>query len=121
MDNGSASLGGEMVEKPCLQANTKRTAIYSCHPYSAWERGTNDQINGHIRRFIPKGSDISKYTNQQLKAIETWQNTYPRRIINSISARVTVETLALAGKTKPSEELNHFVESESRRAKILFI
>jgi IS30 family transposase len=97
VDNGSEFLGWEMLEKSCLKANTKRTAIYYCHPYSAWERGTNEQINGHIRRFIPKGSDISKYTNQQLKAIETWLNTYPRRILNGISAWEAVESLARAG------------------------
>ena len=80
-----------------MKANTKRTAIYTAIRIALWERGTNEQINGHIRRFILKGSDISKYTNQQLKAIETWLNTYPRRILNGISAWEAVESLARAG------------------------
>ena len=97
VDNGSEFLGWEMLEKSCLKANTKRPDIYYCHPYSARERCTIEQINGHIRRFIPKGSDISKYTNQELKDIETWLNTYPRRIINGFSAWEAVESLARAG------------------------
>ena len=99
VDNGSEFHGWEMLEKSCLKANTKRTAIYYCHPYSAWERGTNEQLNVHIRRFIPIGSDISNYTYQQLKAIETWRNTYPLRILNGISAWDAVESLARAGYT----------------------
>ena len=59
VDNGSEFLGWEMFEKSCLKANTKRTAIYYCHPYSAWEWCTIEQLNVHIRRFIPKVSDIS--------------------------------------------------------------
>ena len=120
-DNGSELLGWEMLEKSSLKAKTKRTAIYYCHQYSAWERGTNEQINGHIRRFIPKGSAISKYTNQQLKAIETWLHTSPRRILNGISAWEAVESLARAGYTKPSAEHKPYVESERSRAKIRFI
>jgi len=58
--------------------------------------GTNEQINGHIRRFIPKGSDISKYTNQQLKAIETWLTPISQDSKRHICMEA-VESLARAG------------------------
>jgi len=45
--------------------------IYFCHPYSSWEKGTVENINSHIRKDIPKGSDISKYSKKFLAAIET--------------------------------------------------
>lgn len=44
--------------------------IYFCHPYSSWEKGTVENINGHIRRDIPKGSDISKYSKKFISSIE---------------------------------------------------
>lgn len=44
--------------------------IYYCHPYASYEQGTNEIINGYIRRFISKESLISDYSLQQIKAIE---------------------------------------------------
>jgi len=44
--------------------------IYFCHPYSSWEKGTVENINGHIRKDIPKGSDISKYSKKFISSIE---------------------------------------------------
>ena len=44
--------------------------IYFCHPYHSWEKGTVENINGHIRKYIPKGSDISKYSEYFIKRHE---------------------------------------------------
>ncbi len=96
VDNGSEFLDWAMLEKSCLVQEVKRTAIYYCHPYSSWERGSNEQRNGHIRRFIPKGSDISKYTNKRIKEIENWLNSYPRRVLKGLSAIEALEKLELA-------------------------
>lgn len=95
VDNGSEFLGWEALEASCLNKGLKRTQIYYCHPYSSWERGSNEQRNGQIRRFIPKGSDISKYSNKRIKEIEDWLNNYPRRVLNGMSARDLIKSLSL--------------------------
>ena len=79
-DNGSEFLDCESLERSCLQNGGKRTTWYYAHPYSAWERGSNENANKLIRRFIPKGADIGKYTNADIKRIEHWINNYPRRM-----------------------------------------
>ena len=53
--------------------------IYYAHPYCAWERGSNENQNKLIRRFVPKGTDISKLTAKDVKRIQHWINQYPRR------------------------------------------
>ena len=58
-----------------------RTFIYYAHPYSSWERGRNENTNRMIRRFIPKGSDITKCTRVAIQEIENWINRYPRKIL----------------------------------------
>lgn len=79
-DNGSEFLDYEALE--CSVAGGKRTDIYYAHPYAGWERGSNENVNRMIRRFIPKGSDISRFTRKQIQKIEEWINNYPRRILN---------------------------------------
>lgn len=51
------------------------------HPYSAYERGTNENINKMIRRFLPKGTDFRKVTAAYIQRVETWINNYPREIL----------------------------------------
>ena len=60
----------------------KRTTCYYAHPYSSWERGSNENANRLIRRFIAKGKSIDKYTDVEIKRIEDWINNYPRKIFN---------------------------------------
>jgi len=79
-DNGVEFLDYESLEKSCLNKRKKRTTIYYCHPYTSSERGSNENQNKLIRRFIPKGSDISEYTPEQIAYIENWINNYPRKI-----------------------------------------
>lgn len=79
-DNGSEFLDYKALEKSVF-SRAKRTHIYYAHPYSSWERGTNENTNKMIRRFIPKGSDISKFTCAEIQRIEDWINNYPRKIL----------------------------------------
>jgi IS30 family transposase len=93
-DNGSEFLDCEALEASVLGASS-RTRIYYAHPYSSWERGSNENANRIIRRFIPKGCDIAKFTHKQIQNIEEWINNYPRKILNFKTAEeMFIEELA---------------------------
>lgn len=62
------------------------TDIYYCHAYSSWERGSNENQNALIRRWIPKGMDINKITHKQVKAVQDWLNNYPRKLYESTAS-----------------------------------
>ncbi|MFZ2384668.1 MAG: IS30 family transposase, partial [Candidatus Omnitrophota bacterium] len=55
--------------------------IYFAHSYSSWERGTNENQNRMIRRFIPKGTDIADVSGKEITIIQDWMNNYPRKIL----------------------------------------
>lgn len=55
---------------------------YRAHPYASYERWTNEITNGLIRRYIPKGCDIHKYTNEEIQIIEHRINHKPRKILD---------------------------------------
>ena len=74
-DNGS-----EFADLSTLEADAD-TKVYFTHPYSSFEKGTNERHNGLIRRFIPKGKRMSNYNANDIAFIEDWMNTLPRRIL----------------------------------------
>jgi len=80
VDNGS-----EFLDVTALQASAfsrrQRTHIFYAHPFSAWERGSNENANRILRRFVAKGRDIALFTQRQISDIEAWINNYPRRIL----------------------------------------
>ncbi len=55
--------------------------IYFAHPYSPWERGTNENTNGLIRRYFPKKTDFNTITEQQLKQAQNRLNNRPRKVL----------------------------------------
>lgn len=75
-DNGSEHAEHEKINKAL------GTRSYFCHPYSSWERGTNENTNGLIRRFLPKKTDFSKVSMKQIKRIEFLLNNRPRKCLN---------------------------------------
>ncbi|MCF7945061.1 MAG: IS30 family transposase [Spirochaetia bacterium] len=79
-DNGSEFSNILGLEQSVL-CNTQRTQVFFAHPYSSFERGTNENYNGIIRRFIPKGSDIGKEKMSSVRNIQDWMNIYPRKIL----------------------------------------
>jgi IS30 family transposase len=79
-DNGSEFLHAEALETSALGGH-RRTRLYYAHPYASWERGSNENANRIIRRFIPSGSALSRVTRSELEQIEKWINTCPRRIL----------------------------------------
>lgn len=83
-DNGCENLNFEEMERSVL-TNIPRTHVYYAHPYSAWERGANECANKLIRRFIPKGSDISKFPKKFISYVQKWMNSYPRKKLDWLS------------------------------------
>jgi len=72
-DNGSEFAGLE---------NALQIPVFYTHPFSSWEKGSIERFNGLIRRFIPKGSDISKISTDKIFEIEQYFNSLPRKIID---------------------------------------
>ncbi|HXG66093.1 MAG TPA: IS30 family transposase [Blastocatellia bacterium] len=56
-------------------------ALYFAHPYRSWERGTNENTNGLVRQYFPKGTDFSKITQREVKAVEKRLNSRPRKTL----------------------------------------
>lgn len=79
-DNGVEFLDWRSLEISILDKR-RRTTIYFAHSFSSWERGTNENHNRMIRRFIPKGTDIADLTESKINDIEEWMNAYPRKIL----------------------------------------
>jgi IS30 family transposase len=92
VDNGSEFADFQGLERSIYGRNSKRTAVYYCHPYCSSERGTNERINREIRRWIPKGSDLSKYTLEDIKRVESWVNNYPRQVLGFYSSQEMFES-----------------------------
>lgn len=84
-DNGVEFLDSKGIEKSRYTKGS-RTTVYYCHPYSSWERGTNENINRMIRRFFPKGINFDEVTKKQVETVEAWINNYPRKILGGLSS-----------------------------------
>lgn len=87
VDNGSEFADAEGLQRSILNEGEKRTQVYYCHPYSSWERGTNEVTNKMIRRKVPKGTNFDEKTDEEIESIESWVNNYPRRIHDYHSAK----------------------------------
>ncbi len=90
-DNGVEFLDWESLELSIFDASQVRTITYFAHAYSSWERGSNENQNRMIRRFIPKGTDIADVTEEEIKKIESWMNNYPRKILGYKTAKQMVK------------------------------
>lgn len=84
VDNGSEFSDYQGLERSIYGG--KRTSVFYCHPYCSSERGSNERLNREIRRLIPKGADLSKYSSDEIQQVENWVNSYPRGILGYASS-----------------------------------
>ena len=89
-DNGSEFLDVETIERSVV-GNKKRCETFFAHPFTASERGSNENANRIVRRFIPKGADISRFSHTQIQKIEDWMNALPRKLLDGLSAEEKVQ------------------------------
>ena len=67
--------------------------VYFADPYSPWQRGSNENTNGLLREYLPKGTDLSQHTPAQLQAIQDELNDRPRKRLGYRTPREELDRL----------------------------
>jgi IS30 family transposase len=87
--------GAELAQHAQLRIDTG-LQVYFCDPHSPWQRGTNENTNGLLRQYFPKGTDLSRYSADELVAVAATLNSRPRKTL---------------GWRTPAETLDNFLHS----------
>ncbi len=88
--------GAEMAQHARLRIDTG-LEVYFCDPQSPWQRGTNENTNGLLRQYFPRGTDLARHSADDLAAVAAALNTRPRKTLGwKTPAEVLDEYLATA-------------------------
>jgi len=89
--------GSEMADHKRFTLATD-VQVYFCDPRSPWQRGSNENTNGLLRQYLPKGIDISSYSQAKLNAMARQLNERPRKTLGyRTPAEMFSQTVALTG------------------------
>ena len=94
-DNGVEFQDFKGIEQSVYSKKKKRTKVYFAHPYSSFERGSNENANRLIRRFLPKGSTFDELSQKVVQRLARWMNKIPRKSFDGKSANEMVKALGL--------------------------
>jgi len=84
--------GAEMAEHVQLRIDTG-LPVYFCDPQSPWQRGTNENTNGLLRQYFPKGTDLSRHSRDELDAVALALNTRPRKTLGWMTPAEALDEL----------------------------
>ena len=84
--------GTEMSQHKLLTKTTKMK-VYFTHPYSPWERPTNENTNGLLRDYFPKGTDLSIHSKSDLRRVQKELNERPRKVLDVRSPKEVCQIL----------------------------
>jgi IS30 family transposase len=73
--------------------------VYFCDPHSPWQRAMNENTNGLLRQYFPKGTDLSVHGPEAIAAVATSLNTRPRKTLNWRTPAEALDQLLLAANT----------------------
>jgi IS30 family transposase len=91
--------GTEMAQHAQLRIETG-LHVYFCDPHSPWQRGSNENTNGLLRQYFPKGTDLARYSADDLAAVANTLNTRPRKTLDWQT---------------PAEKLDQYLDLQSRQ------
>lgn len=87
--------GTEMAQHKLFTKNTK-IQVYFAHPYSPWERPTNENSNGLIRDYFPKGTDFNTISKKRLKDVQNQLNERPRKVLDMCTPKEVFEQYVMS-------------------------